>query len=230
MSNNLSFVRYTADGTTSSFALTVGGADIGYFKTTDIHAYVDGAPVASTINPQTPHIVTLLSTPPSGSSVLIRREVPFESPYADFSRGNNFGQRQLNNSFLQQLYLTQQILDGFLPDGFYFKGDVSFGGNRITAVGDAKVDTDAVNKKQLEQFTEDLSVVGGSTISEEPPELKVRGQRWTNCSTMIPYIWTGNEWVQDVPTIGGTSILVSPDGGKWLLSVDNIGSLYTTKL
>lgn len=143
---NLSFTRYTGNGSTTSYTLASGGEDIGYLRTDDIYVYVDGSLVPSIINPQTPHIVTLSSAPPSGSEVLIRREMPKVLPYADFARGNNFGQRQVNNSFLQQLYLTQELLDGFVPKGFYMKQDVNFGGNTISNLGEAVEPDDAVNK------------------------------------------------------------------------------------
>lgn len=228
--SNLSFVEYTGDGSTTQFALTIQGEDIGYFSTNDIHGYVDGVEVPILINRQTPHLVNFSEAPAASSKILIRREMPITKTYADFERGSNFGQRQLNNSFLQQLYLTQQILDGFFPESFYLKGDIDVGGHRIINVADAIDESDAVTKRQVEQFTEDLRVTGGSTISASPPPLAIKGQRWTDCKTYISYIYTGNEWVQDVPNIGGLSILTSPNGTKWLLTVSDAGVLSSTEI
>lgn len=145
--NNWSFVRYVGDGVTDTFALTVSGADIGYLRTEDMRGYVDDVLVDTTIEVATPHLIRFLTVPPVGSDVLIRREMPIDEPYADFSRGNIFSQRAVNSSFLQMLYLIQEMLDGFYPDGFYFKQDLNMGGNLIKNLGDAVDTTDAVSKK-----------------------------------------------------------------------------------
>lgn len=149
--SNLSFSRYTGDGNKKAYAIANGGEDIGYLRTSDIKVYVDGVLVQSTVLPQTPHIVDLATAPPVGSDVLIRREMPKILPYADFARGNNFGQRQVNNSFLQQLYLTQEVLDGFFGDGFYLKQDLNAGGKRITGVGFAVNDDDVMPRGQADE-------------------------------------------------------------------------------
>lgn len=148
--SNLSFVRHVGDGNRTLFPLTVAGENMGYFRTEDIHTYVNDVEVSNVINPQSPHLVLITPAPPSGSDVLIRREMPIEKPYADFSRGNNFGHRQVNNTFLQQLYLTQEILDGFLPDGYYMKQDIDMGGNKISNVADAELLDDAATYRQLQ--------------------------------------------------------------------------------
>ncbi|MDP1340653.1 hypothetical protein, partial [Klebsiella variicola] len=43
-----------------------------------------------------------------------------------FSRGNKFGEANLNNSFLQTLYTVHEFQDGWFPDGFRFLSSVSF--------------------------------------------------------------------------------------------------------
>lgn len=157
--SNLSFVRHTGDGVTSQFALTMQGEDIGYISTKDIRGYVDKVEVPVFINKQTPHMVNFVDVPPAGSNILLRREMPLTKTYADFERGSNFGQRQLNNSFLQQLYLTQQILDGFFPEGFYFKDDLNMGMNRIINMA-APVDKyDAVNKEVTDNLESGLNEI-----------------------------------------------------------------------
>lgn len=147
--SNLSFVRHVGDGVRTQFPLTVAGENMGYFRTEDIHTYVDGVEVPNVIHTQSPHIVNILPAPSDGADVLIRREMPINKTYADFARGNNFGHRQVNNSFLQQLYLTQELIDGFTPKGFYMKQDVDMGNNKHTNLSDGIDDGDSVNVRQL---------------------------------------------------------------------------------
>ncbi|AGZ17764.1 tail fiber protein [Vibrio phage phi-A318] len=161
--SNLSFVRHVGDGVKTLFPLTVAGENMGYFRVEDIHTYVDDKEVPNVIQSQSPHIVSITPAPPAGSDVLIRREMPIEKPYADFSRGNNFGHRQVNNSFLQQLYLTQELIDGFTPKGFYMKQNVDYGGHVPKNLGDAVDPDDAVKKSVTDSLDNRLSNVEAST-------------------------------------------------------------------
>lgn len=147
--SNLSFVEHLGNGTSKQFTIAVAGENIGYFRTTDIKAYVDDVEVTFTINNASPHIAVFDVAPPIGTKIIIRRAMPLKSTYANFERGNNFGHRQVNNTFLQQLYLTQELFDGFTPAGFYMKQDLSMGNRKITDVKDAELETDAINLKQL---------------------------------------------------------------------------------
>lgn len=148
--SNLTFVTHLGDGNAKSFPITAAGEALGYFRAEDIHGYVNGEEVPTSIEPSSPHLLLFDTAPPLGSEVLIRRIVPTNQPYADFERGNNFGPRQINNSFLQQLYLTQELLDGFLPVGHYIKQDLDIGNHHIKNLGNGVDDTDAVNKGQLD--------------------------------------------------------------------------------
>lgn len=160
--SNLTFIFHLGDGSTKSFPIAAAGETLGYFRAEDIHGYVDGAEVPTFIEPTSPHLLLFVTAPPAGSEVLVRRIMPVEKPYADFERGNNFGPRQVNNTFLQQLYLTQELLDGFLPDGYYLKQDMNAGGYRITNLGDAQEPDDAVNKKVTDQITSRVEAIEDS--------------------------------------------------------------------
>lgn len=150
--SNLSFIKQVGDGVTNQFTLASAGTNIGYFRTEDIHVYVDNVEVTFTIERASPHLVILTTAPALGAAILIRREMPVDVPYADFGRGNYFGPKQVNNSFLQQLYTTHEILDGFLPDGHYFKQGVDLGGHALKNVLAAVDKTDGVNLEQLERL------------------------------------------------------------------------------
>ncbi|CAM0032015.1 tail fiber protein [Vibrio phage D530] len=146
--SNLSFVEHIGNGTNRQFTISVAGENLGYFRTTDIKVYVNDVEVNFTINPASPHIAVLDTAPADKAVVLIRRVMPVKTAYADFSRGNNFGHRQVNNTVLQQLYLTQELLDGFRPAGYYMKQDLDSGGHQLKNIKDATEDQDAVSKKQ----------------------------------------------------------------------------------
>ena len=153
---NNSYAEYIGDGTTKVFLLSVEGKDIGYLNSTSIHGYVNGGEVPVEVDVNSPHLVTFTTTPLAGDYVLVRREVPYDKPYATFEGGNNFTPRNVNNSFLQQLYLTHELMDGFLPDNHEFKQDVSAGEHRLTNIADPVDTGDAVN---FGVFTESATVV-----------------------------------------------------------------------
>lgn len=156
--SNLSFIQQVGDGTTKQFTLAASGENIGYFRTEDIHVYVDDVEVTFTINTASPHLVTLTAAPASGSAILIRREMPVDAPYANFERGNYFGPKQVNNSFLQQLYTTQEILDGFVPEGHYFKQDIDAGNHKVVNVSDAESPLDAVNLRKMNSAFDEFAL------------------------------------------------------------------------
>lgn len=160
--SNLTFIFHLGDGSTQSFPIAAAGETLGYFRAEDIHGYVNGVEVPTFIEPTSPHLLLFVTAPPAGSEVLVRRIMPVEKPYADFERGNNFGPRQINNTFLQQLYLTQELIDGFLPEGYYLKQDMNAGGYRITNLGDAQEPDDAVNKKVTDLISSRLDAIEGS--------------------------------------------------------------------
>ena len=148
-----SYTRGVGDGSKTIFSLSFAGQDNGYIASDNIHVYVNGTPVPFTLNVSDPNKVYLATAPAVGADVLIRRQMPQSLPYADFQNGQPFSQDTLNKSFLQQLYLTQELLDGFLPDGFYFKQDVNMGGFNIKNLGDAVDANDAVKKSVTDSIS-----------------------------------------------------------------------------
>lgn len=154
---NFSFTRDNGDGVKTVFTMSFAGQDEGYLSAANIHVYVNGTEVPFTINPSDPNKVYLSTAPASGADVLIRRIMPKNVPYSDFKNGNPFSQDTLNYTQLQQLYVTQELLDGFLPDGFYFKQDVNMGGHNIKNLGDAVDKDDAVKKSVTDSLSNRLS-------------------------------------------------------------------------
>lgn len=147
----MSYTYSTAigDGVTVAFPFSFAGQDNGYISVSNIHVYVAGTEVSFTVLSNDPNKVYLSSAPPVGAEVLIRRIMPKDVPYSDFSRGNPFSQDTLNSTNLQQLYIVQEIFDGYLPQGFFFRTDIDMGGHKFYNLGDGVDPGDSVNFGQL---------------------------------------------------------------------------------
>lgn len=155
------FTADVGDGVKTVFPFSFAGQDTGYLRVTDITVYVAGVSVPFTINPTDPNKAYLTTAPAIGAEVLIRRIMPKNVPYSDFARGNPFSQDTLNNTNLQQLYVVQELLDGFLPEGFYFKQDVNMGGHKLVNLGEGTQSGDSVNWDQWENHEGRLDALEG---------------------------------------------------------------------
>lgn len=162
---NFTFTTHVGDGTTKVFAFSFAGQDTGYIAESNLAVFVDGLAAAFTVNRSDPNKVYLVDVPATGKQIVIRRIMPKNVPYTDFKRGNAFTQDNLNRSFLQQLYVTQELLDGFLPDGFYFKQDVNMGSHNIKNLGDAIDPNDAVKKKTVDEVSDRVTSLEGDMTS-----------------------------------------------------------------
>lgn len=119
-----SYVQYTGDGSTTAFTFSFTGQDQGYLRDSDIEVTVDEVSASFTF--LSSNSIELDNAPANGSTIIIRRVMPKSETYADFQRGNNFGQEVLNNSFLQLLYVVHELLDGWFPEGFTVREAVTF--------------------------------------------------------------------------------------------------------
>jgi len=134
-----SYTQEIGDGVTTSYTFSFAGQDEGYIRESDIVALVDGVETPFTLTSS--NTLEFSSAPANGAIIRIRRVMPKNLPYSDFSRGNNFGPDVLNNSFLQSLYIIHEALDGWFPEGFQFlttvgfADDVNFNGFDINDAG-----------------------------------------------------------------------------------------------
>jgi hypothetical protein len=120
-----SYVKRSGNGTQKAFTFSFTGQDEGYFRDEDLVVVVDGALASFSLTSS--NTLELSVAPPAGEdNVLIRRVMPKDVPYADFKRGNNFGQEVLNSSFLQLLYIVHESLDGFFPEGYTIQSAIRF--------------------------------------------------------------------------------------------------------
>ena len=119
-----SYVQYTGDGSSRDFTFAFTGQDQGYFTSDEILLLVDGVERGFTLTSS--NTLQAQEAPADGATVVIRRVMPKNKTYADFSSGNNFGQDVLNNSFLQLLYVVHELLDGWFPEGFTVREAVDY--------------------------------------------------------------------------------------------------------
>jgi len=149
---SLTFSQTQGNGVNVNYPIVVQG---GYFTDEDI--LVEFVNVETKIVSEVPDTMYIISNgsvifneaPSSDVYVRIRREVTLEDTYSDFTSGNSFGEDNMNRSFLQALYQTQQLADGFKQDDYYEKDNLNLGDNRITNLQDGVDEQDAVTMSQL---------------------------------------------------------------------------------
>lgn len=147
------FTEHTANGSQTTFPFRFAGRDKGYLKAADIIVEIKGEYGWSTVSGWTltgTNQITFKVPPAEGARLRIRRVVEKDEPYAEFDRGVTLDMKSLNNSFIHLLEISQELLDGFYPEGYFVKQNVSWGGNKITDLADGTKPNDAVNKGQLD--------------------------------------------------------------------------------
>jgi Phage T7 tail fibre protein len=128
-----------------------------YIDPSHVKVYVNGSLVSSANYSIASGQVTFTSGAPSSQQLVIQRETPGRTDATksyravDFVNGSTINEADLDNSFLQVFYMTQEALDtgnGALPynsatDAF----DAGLSGNKkVTNVATPTVSTDAANK------------------------------------------------------------------------------------
>lgn len=171
-----SYVEYTGNGNTTSYTLSFTGQDKGYFRDSDIEVTVDGATAPFTL--LSSNSLELDNAPALGSKVIIRRVMPKSEPYADFQRGNNFGQEVLNNSFLQLLYVVHELLDGWFPEGFTVRELVEYEAGLLSTMPDPRNPDSVVTfgtgderyLKRLNGVAQSLTTIGRMAVRDAQSE------------------------------------------------------------
>lgn len=148
------FTEHRTDGVTTTFPFRFAGKDKGYLRSSDVSVYmkVEGEwTEARNWTLSGTNQITFATAPAAAADInlRIRRIVPKTDPYAEFARGPALDMRSMNYAFIQNLQVTQELMDGFMPEGFFYKGDINYGGNKITGVGNGTEPSDAVNFGQL---------------------------------------------------------------------------------
>lgn len=154
-----SYVQYTGNGTTTSYAFP-----FPYLDTTHIKVRVDGVLVGySLLNSST---VQLNSAPPAGSVIDIRRETPKSESPVNFTDGSILLEKDLDLLAEFNLYSAQES-DDALEDAITkdstgrWDGD----GRRLSNLGDPVDPQDAVTKAHLGYEYPKVSTVANNIAS-----------------------------------------------------------------
>lgn len=156
------YTDHVANGSQVTFPFRFAGRDKAYISATDVQV---GFVEAGTWLPATgwtlsgTNQITFLTPPTEGKQIRIRRIVDKINPYAYFERGNVLDINSLNNSFIKNLQVSQEILDGFFPEGFYFKADLDMGGHKIINLHEGSESGDAVNYDQFKELSDRVNEI-----------------------------------------------------------------------
>lgn len=140
----LSYTAYTGNGTLKDYPIS-----FAYIEKAHIKVTVEGQAVPFTVD--TANKVVRLSTAPAvGERILVYRETPITKTYSDFSRGNAFGQSNVNYSFLWQLMISQELSEGRRAISHVMTEDLNMGLNKIINLAAGTNPNDAVNFSQID--------------------------------------------------------------------------------
>ncbi len=140
----LSFVTYTANGSTNQFDIT-----FSYIDTSHIKVFVNNVEDTSFTFVNTSRIQTS-SMPSNGQVVKIERNTPTNARLVDFQDGSTLTESDLDKSANQNFFVAQENADdvgdklGKNNSGVFDAGNV-----RITNVADPTADSDVVTKSFL---------------------------------------------------------------------------------
>ena len=137
-------VSYTADGNTSTFAIT-----FSFIDSTHVKVFLDG--VSNTAFTVSGSNVIMNSNPANGVVVQIRRETPTDNRLVDFQDGSVLTESDLDKSADQNFFIAQEVFDDSLSSmklGTDDKFDAQ--SKVIKNVADPVNNNDAVNKTYLE--------------------------------------------------------------------------------
>ena len=152
--------NYTGNNSTTTYSFT-----FPYLKTSDIKASLDGVATTAFTLP-TATTLQFNTAPATGALIKIFRETTVDELTATFYAGSAIKSEDLNENFTQNLYVTQEVNQRYLPTtGGTFTGAINLGNNRVTDVGNPVNANDAVNKATLDSTIE-TDVLAGTDLSK----------------------------------------------------------------
>lgn len=210
----LSYTTTTGTGAKTTFPFAFSGPGKGYIRPSDIYVFVDGTSVPYTLT--APNTLELDVPPPAGSEVVIRRVMPRVAPFTDFSRGNAFGEDNLNYSFLQQLYLLHEIADGYEVDDDAPGGDPGSGGGTCDCPPPITVVPSLPDPGNAGEGDVVLDEETGAICVLENGAWNCTGAVDTGITSGGPPPSTGDEEEGDVHFDLGNGVIYIYEGGQWV--------------
>jgi len=236
-----SYDEKTGNGVQRAFTFSFEGQDEAYIREEDLVVTVNGVEALFTLT--STNSLELPTAPEQGTVILIRRVMPKNLPYADFKRGNNFGQEVLNNSFLQLLYVIHELLDGFLPEGYEIQqdlpinGDLFVNGKASATESDPNSSNSLVNYREGDKRYKDplMQAIGDFQSAITNVQAQISGGAPLEASAFSPVSWHDqviensvtipddkNAWsFGPVMSISQGSAVTVGEGSYWTIAEDS---------
>ena len=139
-----SYIKHISDGVTTRFFIP-----FKYFDASHVNVFTETSDVFFNID-ETTNEVVLAKPIPATKAFWIRRQTPITRNYSDFRRGNRFGEQSVNNSFLWQLYIAQELAENSrIEEPMQPSSDMDMNGYKIRNLGAPVENTDAVRLMDL---------------------------------------------------------------------------------
>ena len=184
-------VSYTADGNTSTFAIT-----FSFIDSTHVKVFLDG--VATTNFTVSGSNVVMNSNPANATVVMIKRETPTDARLVDFQDGSVLTESDLDKSADQNFFIAQEINDES-QSAMKLGTDDTFDAQnkRIKNVADPVNNNDAVNKGFISTNLTNINTVAGissqvTTVANNLSAINTANSNSTNVNTVATNIASVN--------------------------------------
>ncbi len=184
-------VSYTADGNTSTFAIT-----FSFIDSTHVKVFLDG--VSTTAFTISGSNVVMNSNPANSTVVLIKRETPTNARLVDFQDGSVLTESDLDKSADQNFFIAQEINDESQGSMKLDNADRFDALNkRIINVADPVNNNDAVNKGFISTNLTNINTVAGissqvTTVANNLSAINTANSNSTNVNTVATNIASVN--------------------------------------
>ena len=153
-----SFVRYTGNGSTSSYAVP-----FSYRAQEDVAITIDGVATTAFTWDGAGTNITFTSPPANLTSIEIRRTTSQSSRLVDYADGSVLKENDLDTDSEQGFFMSQEAIDDandrIKLDNADFQWDAQ--SKRIKNVADPTANTDAVNKQYISTNIPNITTVAG---------------------------------------------------------------------
>jgi hypothetical protein len=153
-----SFVRYTGNGTTTTYAIP-----FSYRSTDDLSATVAGVSVTAYTLDAAGTNLTFTTAPANGAAIEIRRTTSQSTKLVDYVSGSVLTESDLDTDSDQAFYMSQEAIDKagdvISLDNVDFNWDVQ--NKRLKNVANPVDNTDAVNKQFISTNIPNITTVAG---------------------------------------------------------------------
>src|SRR6056300_107970 len=217
-----SFVRYTGNGTTTTYAIP-----FSYRDTADLSATVAGVNITAYTLDAAGTNLTFTTAPANGSAIEIRRTTSQTTKLVDYVSGSVLTESDLDTDSDQAFYMSQEAIDKagdvISLDNVDFNWDVQ--NKRLTNVADPVNNTDAVNKQFISNNIPNINTVAG--ISSDVTDVANIASNVTavaNDATDIGTVATNMPSITTVATNINDVIKVADDLNEAISEVETVAN------